>query len=167
MPTSAPGSAASGAPVNPATAPSYTAGPASGGPTDSHWFDSDDYLIATEPLADKSYVYVRIAKMREAPSAGTKDEGKFFDVENAKEVWTQHFWRTRPATAADLQIGNVVICFEGNQDGNEVYQPPSDRDTARTANWWMAKITDTTDLYKNRVRVSTYSCAPAALRVPQ
>lgn len=138
----------------------------SSGSGDEHWFESDDFVFSRDPLADRSYVYVKLAKLRQKASEGTKGEAKFFDVNDAKEVWSAYFWTTRPAQAPDLKIGAVVICFEGNKDGDGVYQPPQDRDSARSGSWWMAKITDVSELYKERVRVSTYECAPRALRVP-
>lgn len=131
---------------------------------DRHWIQPDDYFIADQPY-DHGWIYVYLAKMKQQPDAKTKGEGQFFRLHDSKDVWTKNFWKTRPAEEADLQIGALAICFEGHSSDN-IYQAPEDKNSARTSNWFMDRITDTSDLYKGAVRIGTYSCSPGALRVP-
>ena len=59
----------------------------------------------------------------------------------------------------------VAICFNDNQR-DAVYQAPLTKDAARTGNWFMGKVTDTSDAPKGWVRVADYNCAIDGVRVP-
>ena len=110
-------------------------------------------------------MYVRLAKVVTAPTAATKYEGQFMQVHDGKEIWTKNYWKTRIATRADIKLGAVVIMFEGNSRDN-VYQAPANKKEARNEAWFMAKITDTSDMYKGYVMVSGgYRVAVDNLRV--
>jgi hypothetical protein len=141
------------------------AGPAYGPNEDRQWFQPDDYLISDQPY-ESGYIYVKLAKMKQAPSPASKNEGLFFSLTESKDIWTPYFWRTRPAEQPDLVMGAQIICFEGNGDSNSVYQAPRDKENARRDAWFLSRITDLSDLYKGAVGVDTYKCSPAALRVP-
>lgn len=151
--------------LEPGAQPVAAAGPAYGPGDDRQWFQPDDFLISDRPY-QSGWIYVKLAKMRQAPSPQTKNEALFFSLTESKDLWTQHFWRSRPAEQPDLVIGAQIICFEGNGDSNGVYQAPRDKDSARTSSWFMSRITDLSDLFKGAVGVDTYKCAPGALRVP-
>jgi hypothetical protein len=139
-------------------------GPRGPGEEDRHWIQADDYFISEQPYR-QGWIYVSLAKVKQQPAAKTKGEGQFFRLRDSKDLWTKNFWITRPATEADLQIGALAICFEGNsRDG--VYGAPANKDSARTSNWFMGRVTDTSDLFKGTVRIDTYNCSPEALRVP-
>jgi len=139
-------------------------GPAYGPGEDQHWFQADDYMISDRPF-EEGWIYVKLAKMKQAPSPATRGEGLFFVLTETKDEWTKHYYLTRPATPADLVLGALVICFEGNE-GDGVYRAPQNRNEARQERWFMSRITDLAELYKHAVGVDTYKCAPDALRVP-
>ncbi len=144
--------------------PTAQSGPSRGPDDDEHWFQPDDYLISDRAFGGQGYIYVTLAKMRVAPTATSKNEAQFFRIHDGKDIWTAHWWKTRPATQADLALGNEVICFEGHsKDG--AYRGPSDKDNARGSHWFLGRITDTSDLYKGMVKVANYHCTPDALRV--
>jgi tRNA A-37 threonylcarbamoyl transferase component Bud32 len=150
----------------PATAPRESApisAPTAAPPAeDRHWIQSDDYFIAEEPW-DHGWMYVHLAKLRQAATATSRD-AKFFQLGDAREVWTAAYWRTRPAEATDLTLGTFAICFNDNtRDG--VYLPPPTKDAARTQGWFLGKLTDTSDLRKGWVRVDSYNCAVDGIRV--
>lgn len=35
----------------------------------------------------------------------------------------------------------------------------------RAANWFMGRVTDTSDINKGAVRIDTYNCSPEAIRI--
>ncbi len=122
-----------------------------GGTGDMHYIQADDYFIS-ERAFESGWIRVDLAKMVQSSSPNTKNEGKFMDVKDGREVWTTHFWKTRPATQSDLRLGTVVIAFDYEQ--GEAYIRPENQERARTGEWFMAKITDTSTLYQNVVMVS-------------
>ncbi|HPO46116.1 MAG TPA: hypothetical protein PK875_09985 [Spirochaetota bacterium] len=133
--------------------------------SDAHYIQPDDYFVDKDAFVGKTWMYVRLAKVVTAPTAATKYEGQFMQVHDGKEIWTKNYWKTRIATRADIKLGAVVIMFEGNSRDN-VYQAPANKKEARNEAWFMAKITDTSDMYKGYVMVSGgYRVAVDNLRV--
>ncbi len=120
---------------------------------DKHFIQSDDYFIAEDELGTKEWMYVSIAKMKTPAKPETKNEAEFMKVTDGNDVWTQYYWQTRIATPDDFKLGTVVIIFEQGGD-NEIYRAPKTKEEARQVNWFMAKITDVSDLYKKYVTVS-------------
>lgn len=101
-------------------------------------FQADEYLVAyDENYADGSAIY--IGKMLTFPSEVTQ-EAEFLIYRSAKKVWSPHFWRVRLATAADLDVGNKVICFGNLQEG--IYSLPKDISDAKQGYWQGGIITD-------------------------
>jgi len=122
-----------------------------GGSGDMHYIQSDDYFISENGF-DSGWMRIDLAKMIQAPSSETKNEGKFMDVKDAREIWTSHYWKTRIAQPSDLKLGTVIVAFDYTD--NDIYVRPENQELARTDNWFMAKITDTSTLYQNVVMVS-------------
>lgn len=160
--------------VEPAPEPSDDAPPPSQEPRnsaprgtdDAHFIQPDDYFIAKEDLGSHSYIYVSLAKMITAPSAGTKDEGEFMKVGDGQNLWTGYIWKTRIASKSELKLGMHFIAFHDNNEKG-VYQPPKKKDRARGGTWWYAKITDMSDMYKGFVTVSgNYKVGLNNIRVP-
>ena len=119
---------------------------------DAHYIQPDDYFISDRPLEGHSWIQIRIAKMIEAPGQNTNGEAKFLRVSDGKEIWTRNYWQSRIASESEIKLGAVAIMFDYSS-GN-IYTPPKERDDARTHNWFMAKITDTSTMYKGHVLVS-------------
>lgn len=120
---------------------------------DDHYIQPDDYFISTEAFKDQDWIRVNLAKQQEAPKKETKGEAKFMQITDGKTVWTKIFWKTRIATKEDLKIGTIVVALDVSGD-ESIYRAPESKEEARTAPWFMAKITDTSDLYKDYVTVS-------------
>lgn len=132
---------------------------------DDHYIQPNDYFISDKPLEGNDWIYVWLAKMVTAPSAATKGEGEFFKISDGNKVWTKHYWKSAIGTKSDLRIGNQIICYEGRQIV-DVYSVPESKDSARGNAWFMARIVDTSDLYKGYVTVAGgYKVSPANLRV--
>jgi hypothetical protein len=173
---------AQGAPVQaaPAPAPQAEAAPAIAEATpavakaggkyapgeDVHWFQADDYLIATDAKTTKKGGWYQVGKMTEAASGGSKNEAHFL-LANGTEVWSGLYVRSRVATKADMKVGATAICFTSWASSNG-WVPP-DKHGSRTGaadpGWLMATITDTADMYKGRITVGDKSCDMGAVRV--
>lgn len=151
-------------PVRPSETPPLQKPPQIGTVDDDHYIQADDYFIAKEPLGRQHYIYVSIGKMFTPPTPQTKGEAEFLRVHDGNKVWTKHFWSTRIATQDDLKLGIPVIM--AHRVGNDnIYRPPKSKEE-RNSDWFMAKITDLSDLYRGYVTVSGgYKVSLNALRV--
>lgn len=144
--------------------PSPASEPAAPG-EDDHYIQQDDFFISEQPLGTHEWIYVQLSKMVTPPSSKTKGEGEFFKVTDGNRQWTRNFWKSRIAQAGELRLGTVAIIFEGAlRDG--VYFAPDAKDNARSGSWFMAKVTDMSDLYKGYLTVSGgYKVSPKNMRV--
>ena len=121
------------------------------GEEDDHYIGSDKYFISNEKL-NGPWMYVQLATMKTPASAKTKKQAEFMLVRDGAEIWTEFFWKTRILTEKEIKTGIIVIAFEAS-DG-DVYRAPENKDEAMQNNWFMAKITDVSDMYKGYVTVS-------------
>jgi len=118
---------------------------------DAHYIQDDDYFYSDREF-ESGWIRVELGKAIQAATPETKNEAKLMDVKDGKEIWTSHFWKTRVAEPADIKMGAVMIMFDYSQ--GDFYIKPENQERARTGNWFMAKITDTSNLYQNVVMVS-------------
>ena len=134
---------------------------------DAQFIQSDDYFISSEAYKSQTYIYVTLAKMITKPGAQTKNEAQFMAIADGKESWTKIYWKTKIAAQSDIKLGTVVISFNDNIGDEEIYNAPEDKDTARREAWFMAKVTDTSDLHRGYVTVSGgYKVSVDNLRIP-
>lgn len=135
------------------------------GAEDPEFVKPEHWLVGTEPLPKEGYSYVRTALAIQPPSPQTKNEGEFLLTHNGERVWTPYAWRTRMATPADIKLGAHVIAFDATEADN-VYRAPSSREETLQGNWFVAKVTDTSEAFKGVVTVSGgYRVAVSSLRV--
>ncbi len=120
---------------------------------DAHYIQPSDYFIAERDFPGQGYIWVKLARVLTEPSSKTKNEGQFMIVKSGKELWTKFFWKSRIASKSQIKIGMLLIAFDDNKI-DDVYHAPQNKEDARTGDWFMAKITDTSDLYKGYVMVS-------------
>jgi len=133
---------------------------------DEHYIQPDDFFISNEDLKSRAWMHVQLAKMITSPTAQTKSEAEFMKVHDGKQLWTKYYWSSRIATGADLKLGTLVIMLD-DTDGEGLYSPPEDKNQARNKSWFIAKITDTSDLFKGYVMVSGgYKVRVEAMRIP-
>lgn len=132
---------------------------------DSHFIQPDDYFIQRHGLDGHTWIWVELAKMVNTPGASTKGEAEFMKVRDGKNYWTRHYWQTRIASQSELRLGLTVIAF--NDHHREAgYDAPDRKDRARGGSWFMARITDMSDMYKGYVTVSgNYKVTLRNLRV--
>jgi hypothetical protein len=118
---------------------------------DDHYIGSDKYFVGTEKLKS-AWMYVSLATMKTPATAQTKNEAEFLMIRDGSEIWTKFYWKTRILNEKEIKTGLEVIAFEAG-DG-DVYRAPESKDEAMNNNWFMAKITDVSDLFKGYVTVS-------------
>jgi len=118
---------------------------------DDHYVDSEHYFITKEKLT-QGWIYVTLANLKTPATAQTKNEAEFITVRDGEEIWTKYYYKTRIAAKEELKIGLLVIACEAN-DG-EAYRVPESKDEAISSSWFMAKITDVSDMFKGYVTVS-------------
>jgi hypothetical protein len=136
------------------------------GNDDAHYIQPDDYFISDHGLETNSYIYVYLAKMVTAPTAGSKDEGEFMKVRDGQNQWTRYVWQSRIASRDELKLGMHLIAFNDNHK-RDAYQAPEKKDSARGGAWFYAKLTDMSDLYKGYVTVSgNYKVGLNNIRIP-
>ncbi len=132
---------------------------------DRHYIQPDDYFIQRHGMDDHTWIWVELAKMTTTPSSATKHEAQFMKIRDGKSYWTSHYWQSRVASPNELKLGMLVIAFN-DQRRNDIYAPPTSKSQARGGNWFMARITDMSDLYKGYLTVSgNYKVSPGNLRV--
>jgi hypothetical protein len=131
---------------------------------DDQFIQTDDYFISRVDFKGQAWIHVHLAKMTTPATPETKNEAEFMQITDGNKLWTKYYWTSRIATPAEVKIGALVITFDAS-DG-DVYRAPENRDEARTGSWFMARITDTSDLYKGYVTVSGgYKVDAKALRI--
>lgn len=119
---------------------------------DDHYIDDEHYFISREKLTS-GWMSVTLATMKTPATVETKNEAEFLTVADGEEVWTKFFWKTRVLQKSEIKKGLLVIAFEGRNDEG-VYCAPENKDEALGSPWFMAKITDLSDMYKGYVTVS-------------
>lgn len=135
------------------------------GPEDKWFVKPEHWLVGSEALPESGYQTVRLAVAIAPPSPATKGEGDFYITSDGARLWSKHAWRTRVATPADLKLGALVIALD--QADDSVYRAPTSRDEALSSNWFAAKITDTSELFKGVVTLAgNYRTNVEGLRVP-
>lgn len=120
---------------------------------DDHFIQKDDYFVSANALEKSPYIYVSLSKMVTEPSVRSKGEAEFFKVTDGSRMWSKHYYQSRIAKDGEIRLGAVVLAFEGRLDEN-VYLAPETKEEARGGSWFLAKVTDTSDLYRGYVTVS-------------
>jgi hypothetical protein len=145
------------------SAPELPMGPVYAPGEDVHWMQPADYFVSEDEWT-QDWIYVHLGKMQQPPAPGSKGQAMFFRLHDSRDVWTRHYWKTRPAAPGELVVGALAICFDDNKPNN-VYRAPTTKGDARTGDWFLGKITDVSDAYKHQVRISTYDCDLDAVRI--
>jgi hypothetical protein len=133
---------------------------------DDHFIQKDDFFVSTTPLEKRTYIYVNLSKMVTEPSARTKGEAEFFKIDDGSNIWSKYYYQSKIAQEGELRLGTPVIIFEGRRQDHNIYFAPETKEEARGRAWFLAKVTDVSDLYRGYVTVSgNYKVDPKNLRV--
>lgn len=134
---------------------------------DEHFIQKDDYFVSKKALDKSPYVYVTLCKMVTEASARSKGEAEFFKVSDGSNFWSKFYYQSTIAQDGDIKLGTPVIIFEGRRDAG-VYQAPETKEEARGHAWFMAKVTDVSDMFRGYVTVSgNYKVSLRDLRIVQ
>lgn len=135
------------------------------GNADRHYIQPDDYFFREDVWPGSTWEIVELGKLITPPTPETKNQAQFMSVKTGAPVWAKWWVKTRIATRADLQLGKEVICFDSNSY-DDVYLAPENTEMARTDTWFIARITDTSELFRGYVLVSGgYKVSEKNLRV--
>jgi len=133
--------------------------------TDKQFVQSDEVFLGDGAFTDQDWMYTYLAKELKAASKDTKYETQVQTYADNKTQWTKNAWKTKIATAKDLKEGALVICLDA-RDADDVYRVPANRAEALDSYWFIARITDLSDLFKDIVTVSGgYRVNKAAVRI--
>lgn len=120
---------------------------------DEHYIQEDDYFVFDEAFDKQTYIFVHLAKMLTPPTSETKNQAQFLIVNGGQKDWKKYWVTTTKAKKESLKPGNAVIVFDMWSEG-DIYRAPESNQEARSNNWFMATITDTSELFKGYVIVS-------------
>jgi len=131
---------------------------------DKHFLSSSHYHIAKKPLPEKGYDLIHVGLAIAPPAATRQGEGHYYNAKTGRPLWTAHAWLSRPATQQDLTVGRHVIYASKRKGGLHV--PVASRQESLHQQWYVAKLVDTSQLYKGVVTTSQgHDVSLEALRV--
>jgi hypothetical protein len=135
--------------------------------TDQHYVSADSEYFVADQDYNGGWQWVVLARMLRPASDTTHGEAQFISLGGNKTAgerfWSRYFWKTRVAKPDDLKVAKVVFCADLGE--GEIYRAPRSRQETLENRWWMATITDVSDLYKQEVRVGEYRVNVNAMRV--
>jgi hypothetical protein len=134
---------------------------------DQHYVNpAEEYFVAEQDY-NGGWQWVVLARMIRPASDTTKGEAQFMSLGGNKAAgerfWSHYYWKTRLATPDDIKVGKVV--FVADLSEADVYRPPHSRQEVLENRWWMATVTDVTDMFKQQVMVGEYRVNINSLRV--
>lgn len=131
---------------------------------DSHFLTREEYFIGDGELGNKEWIGVGVAKLITPASASTNNQAEFIRTQSGATVWTPYYFKTRIAAKEELLPGTMVICLDTAEGG--IYRAPKDNAEARSAAWWLSRITDNSEIFKGYVIVgANYKVALNAIRI--
>lgn len=122
------------------------------GNADAHYIQPTDFFYMAEPFGKTEWETVILGKMTTVPTPETKNQAEFMNIASGIKEWAKWWVNTRVGTRADLQLGTEVIFFDYAGDEG-IYRAPLSNQEARTYNWAISRITDTSELFKGYVMV--------------
>jgi len=139
---------------------------------DAHFIDpQNEYFIANREY-ESGWQYVTLARMLRPASDDTRGEAQFLAIgsgpghQAGSRVWSRWYWRTRIAAPGEISVGKMVFCPDlTNDDG--AYRAPTSRAEATQNQWFVATITDTSDLYKQEAQAGEYKLNINCMRIVQ
>ena len=123
-------------------------------------FQSGEVLCSTgTQMMEGAYV---LAKVLTPASPSTKNQAEVVIINDGSKSWVNFVVNSRKATKADFAIGATVFYLTGWQSWDDGITS----DNYRKSEWYLANITSTEELFKNRVEVGGVSYNIKYLRVP-
>ena len=120
---------------------------------DKHFVQHDDYFVYEEQLTNQEWIYVQLGKLITPATLETKNQAEFLLTQSGQKRWMKYWTKSRIASKEELKLGTAVICFDATDDEG-IYRVPENTQEARSGVWFMARITDTSEMFKGYVLVS-------------
>ena len=128
---------------------------------ENHCLPDGVIMVANKELSP-GYQYVEPANAK--GGADATGQAMFFGLRQGKDLTSRWYWETRPAAAADVQVGRRVFMLH-IRAGN-TYHAPRTRQEATSRRWWTATVASVAPMNQGYVIVSGgYQIATDALRV--
>lgn len=103
-----------------------------------------------------------VAKVLTKPSGSSKNQGEFLFIGNGEKAWTPYFFETRIPNKNELQLGmQVFYCGWGRSGSKDLTS-----DSYRESWWYVGRITDLDELFKDIVIIDGQTFQLAAVRLP-
>jgi len=123
-------------------------------------FQSGEVLCSTGTvMMEGDYA---LAKVLKPASPSTKNQAEVVFINDGRKSWVNFVVNSRKATKADFTIGATVFYLAGWQSWDDGITS----DNYRKEAWYLANVTSTEELFKNRVEVGGVSYNIQYLRVP-
>lgn len=100
--------------------------------------EPEAYFISDELLGERGWVKVRPCTEESIISQGAPDTDSCAPPAAGPATPGGHLWKSRAAVASDLRAGVLVVA----------------RDKSRSGGWFLAKVTDVSELHNGRIAVS-------------
>jgi len=134
---------------------------------DQHYLNAAEEYFVGEQDYSGGWQWVTLARMIRPASDTTRGEAQFMSLGGnhpaGERFWSRYFWKTRLAAPDEIKVGKVV--FVADLSEGDVYRPSHSRQETLENRWWMATVTDVTDLYKQQVVVGEYRVNVNAVRI--
>ena len=148
-----------------------SAAPALAQRPDAHFIDpQNEYFVANQEY-ESGFAYVTLARMLRPASDETRGEAQFLAINGGPDhpagsrFWSRWFWRTRVGTSSDYAPGKMVFCPDLYDTG--AYRAPTSRAEVTQSGWFVATISDVSDLYKQEVQAGDYKLNINCIRAVQ
>lgn len=123
-------------------------------------FQSGEVLCSTGTvMMEGDYA---LAKVLKPASPSTKNQAEVVFINDGRKSWVNFVVNSRKATKADFTIGATVFYLAGWQSWDDGITS----DNYRKEAWYLANVTSTEELFKNRVEVGGVSYNIKYIRVP-
>jgi hypothetical protein len=123
-------------------------------------FQSGEVLCSTGTvMMEGDYA---LAKVLTPASPSTKNQAEVVFINDGSKSWVNFVVNSRKATKGDFTIGATVFYLAGWQSWDDGITS----DKYRKEAWYLANVTSTEELFKNRVEVGGVSYNIKYLRVP-
>jgi len=120
--------------------------------SDLHFIQPTDFFYMDEPFGNTEWESVYLGKMTTPPSLDTGNQAQFLCVSSGISEWANWWAGTSIAKHSDLIIGTEIIFFDADED-SDVYRAPVSNREARSGDWIISRITDTSELLHGFVMV--------------
>lgn len=124
-------------------------------------FKAGELLVAYEGSSRDDSNYL-VAKVLTEPTEGTKNEGEFLFINRGTSRWTPWYFESYKPDPSELELGQkVFVCGNGRTSSSALTA-----DNYRDAWWYIGRITELDELFKDVVQIDGKPYQLGAIRLP-